>query len=264
MLRRGSLSRPTPSTLAKTRRANGSVGLVAATDGDMDTLAYSISGTTIFAIDAGNGNITAARSLAGLGGTTYTMTVTVTDNVNTPVTVDVEITVDLGAYPTLSAPDVSEGEDGGSIDVSFILPHRGFNYRLVLYRSEDGDTFAQHGAVVELSYGATSPHNFGMLDRSLGGWYQAGIKACRDAAGQQCDAETVSGVFSFPVPVIAISGLDPTYDNVTPSDEFMIDVSGMTADVEYSLVLTTSDSTGSTRTAIRGRCAWVSHWARPR
>ena len=221
--------------------SGGSVGLVAATD-DMDTLTYSIGGTTIFAINSGNGNITAARSLAGLGGTTYTMTVTVTDNVNTPVTVDVEITVDLGAYPTLSAPGVSEGEDGGSIDASFILPHRGFRYRLALYHSEDGDNFAQHGAVVELSYGAASPHNFGMLDRSLGGWYQAGIKACRDAAGQQCDAEEISGVFSFPVPVIAILGLDPTYDNVTPSDEFMIDVSGMTAELDYLLLLTTSDS----------------------
>ena len=215
--------------------SGGSVGLVAATDDDMDTLAYSIGGTTIFAINPGNGNITAAQSLAGLGGTTYTMTVTVTDNVNTPVTVDVEITVDLGAYPTLSAPDVSEGEDGGSIDVSFILPHRGFNYRLVLYRSEDGDTFAQHWAVVELSYGATSPHNFGMLDRSVEGWYRAGSKACRDETDQQCGTEVESNIFTFPTPSVTISGLVSTYDNSIASDDFEVAVADMTSDVQYKV-----------------------------
>ena len=214
--------------------SGGSVGLVAATDDDMDTLTYSIGGTTIFAINSGNGNITAARSLASLGGTTYTMTVTVTDSVNTPVTVDVNITVDLGAFPEFSSPPaISEGEDGGSLDVTFALPHRGFKYRLTLYLSADGETYARHGDVVELSAASTSPHNFSSLDRSRGGSYRAGIKACRDDTDQQCGTEVESNIFAFPTPSVTITGLVSTYDNSIASDDFEVVVANLTTDVQY-------------------------------
>ena len=213
-----------------------------ATDPEGDGITYALRGTDIFNIHQTTGQITAAIALAGRGGTTYTMTATASDGINLPVGVEVLITVDLGAFPELSSPlAISEGEDGGSLDVSFGLPHRGFKYRLALYRSDDGETYVRHGDVVELNAASTSPHNFGSLDRSLGGYYRAGLKACRDHTDQRCGTEVESNIFTFPTPSVTISGLVSTYDNATASAEFTISITGITPDVAYRLELSTTD-----------------------
>ena len=223
--------------------SGGSVGLVAATDDDMDTLTYSIGGTTIFAINSGNGNITAARSLAGLGGTTYTMTVTVTDNVNTPATVDVEITVDLGTPPAVSAPTASFASDGVTVDTEFTLPRVGFRYRLVLYKYL---TSATREVVSVHSPGfGDNTHAFFIDDmRDDTEEYFVGLRACRagTTGTTGCEAEQVSArVSSSSGASVVISSLTSSSIEGGRSATFSVNVTNLASSQTYALKVRTAN-----------------------
>ena len=83
-----------------------------ATDVDGDTLTYSLTGSADFGINPVTGQITTVNFLDAFVMSTYTLTVTATDNA-TPATIEVTITVVVGEAASVDPPTQGGGVPGG-------------------------------------------------------------------------------------------------------------------------------------------------------
>ena len=169
------------------------------------------------------------------------MTVTASDGVNTPVTLEIAITVDLGGFPALTAPTPEFRADGATVDVGFALPDRRFHYRLTFYRYESpqrSEVVSRH----QPESGDTS-HRF-IINRlpSLTESYYVGIKACRDEFpdDSRCATEIKTAPdFADTVATVTLKDVADSVLQGGKSTTFAADVENLVADQTYNLEVQT-------------------------
>ena len=103
--------------------------------------------------------------------------------------------------PSLASPGGSLNSGGRSLTATYSIPNNIFYYRLTLYWSEDGKRYSNQPNPANPRY-RTTRHTFRGLDPDRGGYYQVGLKACRDSRRRTCGAEQFSPVIvnSTPTP----------------------------------------------------------------
>ena len=113
----------------------------------------------------------------------------------TPTPTPTATATPIPRLPTLRSPGGSLSSSGRSLTATYRIPNRNFYYRLTLHWSPDGKRYSRQPNPASPRYGTTR-HTFTGLDPDRGGYYQVGLKACRDSRYRTCGSERFSPVIS--------------------------------------------------------------------
>ena len=223
-------------SVAENALGGTNVGLpVSATDADNDTLTYSLSDTSSFAIDSGTGQITVGPDATldyESGATSYSLTVSVHDgkdadgNVDTSADDTIAVTINLTDVPIPEAPNkptvTPASVDGHSkLEVQWDGVDHADRYDLQ-YRESGGTTWSDGGVSID----GTTASVVGLTADTT---YDVQVRASNvEGIGEWSDSGTGTTSAAAPTNTAPTAG----DDSVTTNEDTAVDIDVVTNDTD--------------------------------